>query len=59
MENKLERNFRAIVEAVLLSQGKADEAINRADQLDDRITIDRQKTVQEQDGLKQIVKQLN
>ncbi len=59
MENKLERNFRAIVEAVILSQGKADEAINRADQLDDRITIDRQKTVQEQDGLKQIVKQLN
>ncbi len=59
MENKLERNFRAIVEAVILSQGKADEAINRADQLDDRITIDRQKTVQEQDGLKQIIKQLN
>ena len=59
MENKLERNFRAIVEAVILSQGKADEAINRADHLDDRITIDRQKTVQEQDGLKQIVKQLN
>jgi hypothetical protein len=59
VENKLERNFRAIVEAVILSQGKADEAINRADQLDDRITIDRQKTVQEQDGLKQIVKQLN
>jgi hypothetical protein len=59
VENKLERNFRAIVEAVILSQGKADEAINRADQLDDRITIDRQKTVQEQDGLKQIIKQLN
>lgn len=59
MENKLERNFKAIVEALLLNQSKTDEVATRADQLDDRITIERQKNTQDQDNLRQALKQLN
>lgn len=58
VENKLERNFKAIVEALLLSQGKTDEVLAKTDHLEDRLTIDRQKNAQEQEGLKQALKQL-
>lgn len=59
VENKLERNFRAIVEALLLNQGKTDELAGKVDQLDDRQAFDRQKVAQEQDSLKQTLKQIN
>lgn len=59
VENKLERNFRAIVEALLLNQGKTDELAGKVDQLHDRQALDRQKVAQEQDSLKQTLKQIN
>lgn len=39
VENKLERNFRAIVEALLLNQTKTEDVLSKTDQLDDRITL--------------------
>lgn len=59
VENKLERNFRAIVEALLLNQTKTEEVLSKTDQLDDRITLERQKSQQEQEAFKQVIKQLS
>lgn len=59
VENKLERNFRAIVEALLLNQTKTEDVLSKTDQLDDRITLERQKAQQEQEAFKQVIKQLS
>lgn len=59
VENKLERNFRAIVEALMLNQTKTDDVLSKTDQLDDRITLERQKSQQEQEAFKQVIKQLS
>ena len=58
-ENKLERNFRSIVEALLLNQSKTDELGTRTDQLEEKSSFDRQKDAQEIECLKQALKQLN
>lgn len=58
VENKLERNFRAIVEALLLNQTKTEDVLCKTDQLDDRITLERQKSQQEQEAFRQVIKQL-
>lgn len=59
VENKLERNFRAIVEALMLNQAKTEDVLSKTDQLDDRITLERQKSQQEQEAFRQAIKQLN
>ena len=56
VENKLERNFRAIVDALLLTQGRNEELASKTEQLDDRQALDRQKTSQEHESLKQALK---
>lgn len=58
VENKLERNFRAIVEALMLNQAKTEDVLSKTDQLDDRITLERQKAMQEQEAFRQAIKQL-
>ena len=59
VENKLERNFRAIVEAILLGQTRNDDLAAKVDQLDDRQALDRQKTAQDTDAFKQALKQVS
>ena len=59
VENKLERNFRAIVEALMLNQAKTEDVLSKTDQLDDRITLERQKAMQEQEAFRQAIKQLS
>jgi hypothetical protein len=44
---------------LLLSQNKTDEVINKTDQLEDRLALERQKSLQEQDNIKQALKHLN
>jgi len=56
VENKLERNFRAIVDALLLAQGRNEELASKTEQLDDRQAMDRQKNAQEHETLKQVLK---
>lgn len=59
VDNKLERNFKAIVEALLLAQAKQDDSLAKTEQIEDRIALDRQKNTQEQEALKQALKQIN
>lgn len=37
VENKLERNFRSIVEALLLNQNKTDDLFAKTDHLEDKL----------------------
>ena len=58
VENKLERNFKSIVEALLLSDDKAQQTAGRTDQLETRLTQERQKDRAEHDKLKKQVREL-
>lgn len=59
VENKLERNFKSIVEALLLNQGRTEEIGNRTEQIEDRLALERQKNQQDQEALRHAIKQLN
>jgi hypothetical protein len=43
----------------MLNQTKTEDVLAKTDQLDDRISLDRQKTLQDQEALKQAIKQLS
>jgi hypothetical protein len=59
VENKLERNFKSIVEALMLNQGRTEEIGNRTEQIEDRLALERQKNQQDQESLRHAMKQLN
>ena len=59
VENKLERNFKSIVEALLLNQTKTDDLISKTDQLEDKVNGESKKTNNDLEGVKNMLKQFN
>lgn len=59
VENKLERNFKSIVEALLLNQNKADDMTIKMDQLEDKLAEENKQQMQDLKGIKELLKEFN
>lgn len=59
VENKLERNFKSIVEALLLNQNKADDMTIKMDQLEDKLAEENKQQMQDLKGIKELLREFN